>query len=122
MTTYFDKTRLTARLAISSFAILIATISARAMGEEGATAVTPVQVVDSLEATFGVHPGQPRNHTKGMCAVGDFVATAGAPMLSRSRSFLGPIFQSLPGSRWLAETRVLLTPRRMPGEWRSSFA
>jgi hypothetical protein len=89
MTTYFDRNRLTARLAISRVAILIATISARAMAEEGATAVTPVQVVGSLEATFGVHPGQRRNHTKGMCAVGEFVATTGAPVLSRSLLFSG---------------------------------
>jgi catalase len=89
MSIYLDKGSLAARLAISSFAILIATISSRAVGEEGAMVVTPVQVVDSLEGTFGVHPGQRRNHTKGMCAVGEFVATAGAPALSRSQLFSG---------------------------------
>jgi catalase len=49
--------------------------------------VTPGEVVNSLEGTFGVHPGQRRNHTKGTCALGEFVATPDATSLSRSRLF-----------------------------------
>lgn len=89
MTTKLDKRRFAGSFAMSSFAIFMATISSRAVGAEGTVVVTPVQVVDSLEGTFGVHPGQRRNHTKGTCAVGEFVATAGAPTLSRSQLFSG---------------------------------
>lgn len=35
--------------------------------------VTATQVVDQQETMFGVHPGQRRNHTKGVCATGEFV-------------------------------------------------
>jgi catalase len=49
--------------------------------------VTPVQVVDSLEGTFGVHPGERRNHTKGTCALGEFSGTPDAAALSRSKLF-----------------------------------
>jgi catalase len=35
--------------------------------------VTPDQVVSALEQTFGVTPGQRRNHIKGTCAIGEFV-------------------------------------------------
>ena len=89
MTTYALKGCLTVRLAMLSFVILIATIPARAVSEKAATDVTPGQVVDSLEGTFGIHEGQRRNHTKGMCAVGEFVATDGATALSRSQLFSG---------------------------------
>lgn len=34
---------------------------------------TPDQVVAAIEGTFGVHPGERRNHTKGTCAAGEFV-------------------------------------------------
>jgi catalase len=52
-----------------------------------AETVTPVQVVDSLEGTFGVHAGQRRNHIKGTCAVGEFSGTPEAAALSRSTLF-----------------------------------
>src|SRR4029077_3714090 len=74
---------------MSGFVILIATIPPRAVAEKAATDVTPVQVVNSLEGTFGIHQGQRRNHTKGMCAVGEFVATDGATVLSRTPLFSG---------------------------------
>lgn len=51
--------------------------------------VAPDQVVSSLEANFGVHPGRRRNHIKGTCAVGDFVGTPAAAALSRSKIFSG---------------------------------
>ena len=35
--------------------------------------VTSEEVLSTLERAYGVHPGQPRNHTKGTCALGTFV-------------------------------------------------
>jgi catalase len=54
-----------------------------------APAVQPNEVVDSLEATYGIHPGKRRNHTKGTCATGEFVGTPDAVALSRSLLFAG---------------------------------
>ena len=51
--------------------------------------VTPQQVIASFEGTFGVHPGQRRNHIKGTCAAGEFVGTPEAATLSRSAVFSG---------------------------------
>lgn len=51
--------------------------------------VTPVQVIDAIEATFGVTPGERRNHTKGTCAVGEFVGTKDIARFSRSALFSG---------------------------------
>ena len=42
------------------------------MKSEG-TEVSADQVVEALEATFGITPGQRRNHIKGTCATGKFV-------------------------------------------------
>lgn len=53
--------------------------------------VTAPQVVDQLEKTFGVHPGQRRNHIKGVCATGEFVGTADAARYSRSALFSGNV-------------------------------
>lgn len=66
------------------------------------TAVTADQVVSALEGTFGVHPGERRNHTKGTCAVGEFVGSPEAGMYTRSALFSGtkvPVVArfSLPG-------------------------
>jgi catalase len=51
--------------------------------------VTPQQMIESFEGTFGVHPGQRRNHIKGTCAAGEFTGTAEAAALSRSPVFSG---------------------------------
>jgi catalase len=51
--------------------------------------VEPAQLIQSMEAAFGVHPGQRRNHIKGTCAVGEFVGTPAAAKLSRSALFSG---------------------------------
>jgi catalase len=51
--------------------------------------VTAPQMIDAFEGTFGVHPGQRRNHIKGTCAAGEFVGTADAAALSRSPLFSG---------------------------------
>lgn len=57
--------------------------------QAGAQETSPVTVVDTLEKNFGVHPGQRRNHTKGVCAEGSFTATREAASLSRSPVFSG---------------------------------
>jgi catalase len=54
-----------------------------------AAEVEPAQAIRSFEGTFGVHPGQRRNHVKGTCAAGDFIGTADAAALSRSPLFTG---------------------------------
>ena len=51
--------------------------------------VTAPQMIDAFEGTFGVQPGQRRNHTKGICAAGEFTGTADAAALSRSAMFSG---------------------------------
>ena len=47
------------------------------------------QVVSAIEGTFGVTPGERRNHTKGTCASGEFVGSAEAASYSRSALFSG---------------------------------
>lgn len=47
------------------------------------------QVVSALEGTFGVHPGERRNHTKGTCAAGEFVGSPQAHAYTRSPLFSG---------------------------------
>jgi len=51
--------------------------------------VTAPQVVEALEGTFGVTPGQRRNHTKGTCAIGEFIGSKEAAAYSRSALFAG---------------------------------
>ena len=51
--------------------------------------VSAEQVVSALEATFGVTPGERRNHTKGTCATGEFVGRPEAATWSRSALFSG---------------------------------
>jgi catalase len=87
MIRYIDKRRAAAGLVLFSVAIL--TISSAAHAAETASEVTPAQIINSFEGTYGVHPGQRRNHIKGTCATGEFVATPTAAALSRSRLFSG---------------------------------
>jgi catalase len=51
--------------------------------------VTADAVVTALENAYGVHPGQRRNHTKGLCAVGTFAGMPDATVYSRSALFSG---------------------------------
>jgi catalase len=51
--------------------------------------ITAPQMIDAFEGTFGIHPGQRRNHIKGTCAAGEFVGTSDAATLSRSALFSG---------------------------------
>ena len=55
--------------------------------------VTADQVVSAIEGTFGVTPGERRNHTKGTCAAGEFVGTPETSAYSSSALFAG---QSVP--------------------------
>lgn len=51
--------------------------------------ISPDQVVTAIEGTFGVTPGERRNHTKGTCAKGEFTGNPEAEAYSRSAMFSG---------------------------------
>jgi len=53
------------------------------------TDAAPDKVVSALENTFGVTPGERRNHIKGTCAAGEFIGTTEAAVYSRSPLFSG---------------------------------
>src|SRR5580692_11029547 len=79
-----------ARLAFLTFASITSTAPMLAIGAPApGTEVNAPQMIDAFEGTFGVHPGQRRNHIKGTCAAGEFVGTADAAALSRSLLFSG---------------------------------
>lgn len=48
-----------------------------------------LQLVDALQKLAGNHPGQRRNHARGICAVGQFTATEAAAALTHSAAFSG---------------------------------
>jgi len=58
-------------------------------GAQAQDEVSAEQVVSALEATFGVTPGERRNHTKGTCALGEFVGLPATAAWSRSLLFSG---------------------------------
>lgn len=64
---------------------LLLLTSSAAMAEE----VRPDQVIAALENTFGVHPGERRNHIKGTCATGSFVGLPAVRAFTRSALFSG---------------------------------
>src|SRR5712664_3278544 len=79
-----------ARIAFLTLAPAASTAPMSALGAPAAgTEVTAPQMIDAFEGTFGVHPGQRRNHIKGTCAAGEFVGTTNAAALSRSILFSG---------------------------------
>ncbi len=55
----------------------------------GNVEVSAEAVVGAFETIFGVTPGERRNHTKGTCAVGEFVGAKAAEKISRSILFSG---------------------------------
>lgn len=57
--------------------------------ETEAKPFNPVEMNEAFEGTFGVHKGQRRNHTKGLCAEGEFVGLSDAAQYSRSALFSG---------------------------------
>lgn len=78
-----------ARLMLLAMASAASTTPMLALGAPTGADVTAPQMVDAFEGTFGVHAGQRRNHTKGLCAAGEFVGTTDAAALSRSALFSG---------------------------------
>ncbi len=66
-------------------AFVLTPLSSMAAPEE----VTAEQAVNALENTFGITKGERRNHTKGTCALGEFVGTADAAAYTRSALFSG---------------------------------
>lgn len=69
----------------SLLAAVLAAVVAPAIPAEAR--VTPDQAVSALEGTFGVTPGQRRNHIKGTCAEGEFIGVPNP--YSRSELFSG---------------------------------
>jgi catalase len=79
-----------ARFALLTLAVAASGASIQALSAPpDGTEVTPPQMIEAFEGTFGVHPGQRRNHIKGTCAAGEFVGTSEAAALSRSALFSG---------------------------------
>ena len=87
MTGFRGPSRLALMLSVVSAAFVGTAVPAPAAEPSGAPDVQPLEVISSLETTYGVHPGQSRNHAKGTCAAGYFVGTPTAAVLSRSRQF-----------------------------------
>ena len=66
-------------------ASMLVSVSCSVMAAQDET--TPDQVVTAIEGTFGVTPGERRNHTKGTCAIGEFVGSPKMAVYSRSKLF-----------------------------------
>lgn len=58
-------------------------------GSEQQTEATAEKVINALEGAYGRHPGQRRNHTKGVGSLGFFVGNREAAVYSRSELFSG---------------------------------
>jgi catalase len=79
-----------ARFAFLILASAASSVPQLVFGEAPAsTEVNAPQMIDAFEGTFGVHPGQRRNHIKGTCAAGEFVGKPDTATLSRSALFSG---------------------------------
>lgn len=74
---------------LSLFAAMSALAWTTAATAQNAPTVQATDVVRSLELSGGVHPGQRRNHIKGTCAAGEFVADREVAQFSRSALFSG---------------------------------
>jgi hypothetical protein len=67
------------------------------LGAAEENTVTADEVVTAIEGVFGVTPGERRNHTKGTCALGEFVGTADAAAYSPGYSWVkAPIVPAIP--------------------------
>jgi len=73
----------------SIWSLVIAVTLATPFSRAAETNVSAEQVVNALENTFGVHPGERRNHIKGTCAVGEFIGEPAARAYTRSALFSG---------------------------------
>jgi catalase len=76
-------------ICVAGPSLILGTLLGAIPAKGRASDVPPSQVVESFEGTFGVHPGQRRNHAKGTCATGEFVGEQSAQELSRSALFSG---------------------------------
>src|ERR1700731_596852 len=82
--------RRVARRAFLTFASVTSTAPMLAIGAPApGTEVNAPQMIDAFEGTFGVHPGQRRNHIKATGAGGECVGPAGGATPSRSMLFSG---------------------------------
>jgi len=77
------------RFVASTLALVIAVAISAPGTRAQQSPVTAEEVVAALEAAYGVHPGQRRNHAKGTCALGTFVGMSAAAAYSRSALFSG---------------------------------
>src|SRR5258705_8590622 len=77
------------RLVASTLALIVTIAVSVPPTRAQQSEVTAEEVVAALEAAYGVHRGQRRNHAKGTCAVGSFVRMAEAAAYSRSALFSG---------------------------------
>lgn len=105
---------------LTSLAIIATLVLGAPLAGADESEVTADQVVTALEGTFGVHPGERRNHIKGTCAVGEFL---GAPMqrdTAARPSFPADRFLSSPGFPLPAATRKRRTRPKMLAAWRWS--
>ena len=75
--------------AITQGSAIAASLLLTSVPAAAAEEVSAPQVVEAIEATFGVTPGERRNHIKGTCAVGEFVGSKEAATYSRSALFSG---------------------------------
>lgn len=57
------------------------------LAQAQASEVTAPEVVAAIEGVYGVTPGERRNHTKGTCAVGEFVGSRELGAYSRAALF-----------------------------------
>lgn len=99
----------------------LAALSPAVSAQEQATA-TPAAAIAAFEHNAGVHPGQRRNHIKGICAAGEFVGSAEGRARSRSALFDGtavPVVArfSLPGGN-PAAADTAPSPRGLALEFR----
>lgn len=78
-----------APVAASATATAIAKSVRQLEPSETQTEATAEEVVNALQDAYGLHPGQRRNHTKGVGALGTFVGNPEVREISRSALFSG---------------------------------
>jgi catalase len=78
-----------------------------------------VEIVDALNKRYGVHPGFPANHAKGVILEGSFTPTPEAAALSKSPLFAGPTlpvtvrFSDASGRPYLHDGAPMANPHGM---------
>ncbi len=77
----------TNRISLPTWLLSGILFSAAPFGMVSASEATPDQVVSAFEGRFGVTKGERRNHTKGTCAVGEFIGNPDMAAYSSSALF-----------------------------------